>query len=296
MREPTSGLAVGVVGLGAMGGRIARRLLDVGHDVCVWNRTAGRAQALVGSGARRAETPAGVAAGSDLVITMVSDGAALEAVVTRPDGVAAGLRSGAVFVDMSTVGPRAIPAVAQLLPSDAEVIDAPVLGSVAEAEAGELTLFVGATGRGLARATPVLAELGTVLPVGPPGSGAAAKLVANGALLGCVVLVGEMLALTRALGLSDAVGFDVLSTTPLAGQAAKRRPAIQDDKYPPRFRLQLAAKDARLALESTAGGPELPVVRAVSKWLHTAVDAGLGNADYSAVLRYILHDQADTWR
>lgn len=291
MRGPSTEVhrTVAVLGLGAMGSRIARRLVAAGHDVVVWNRTRARAAELVRAGGRVADTPAEAAAESEVVLTVVSDRAALEEVCLGTAGVLAGLRPGSVLVEMSTVGPGAVHAVGALLPPGVVLVDAPVLGSVAEAEAGELTIFVGATERGLALATPTLAELGTVVPVGRPGAGAAAKLVANAALFGCIALFGETLALSRALGLADDVGFDVLALTPLAAQAARRRPAIEADEFPPRFRLRLATKDAWLMLSEAQGGSRLPVLEAAASWLHTAEESEADEVDYSAVLRQILH-------
>ena len=127
---------VAFVGLGAMGSRMARRLLDAGHDLVVWNRSPEKAAELVRSSAALADSPADAALRADVVITMLSDPAALRAVVEGPDGIAAGLGSGGTLIDMSTVGPDAVGWLSGALPAGAQLLDAPVLGSIAEAEAG----------------------------------------------------------------------------------------------------------------------------------------------------------------
>ena len=128
---------------------------------------------------------------------------------------------------MSTVGPQAIARLSERMPSHASLLDVPVLGSLPEAEAGELRLFAGGEDAPLERALPLLRVLGEPLHVGGPGSGAAAKLVANATLVGTIALLGETLALADGLGLPRETVFDVLSVTPLAAQAERRRPAIE---------------------------------------------------------------------
>ena len=125
-----------MIGLGAMGGRIARRLLDRGHDLVVWNRTPDKADELVALGGSPAASPADVARASDAVITMLADPDALRAVVEGPDGVAAGADDGTTVLEMSTVGPGAIEWLRSALPVEVGVLDAPVQGSLGEAESG----------------------------------------------------------------------------------------------------------------------------------------------------------------
>jgi 3-hydroxyisobutyrate dehydrogenase-like beta-hydroxyacid dehydrogenase len=131
---------VAVVGLGGMGSRIARRLLDAGHDLTVWNRTAAKTEPLVALGAAAAGTPAEAAAHAEAVVTMVAGPPALREVTEGPDGVAAGVGS-ATMIEMSTVGPAAVERLASVL--DTDLLDAPVLGSLSEAESGSLSIFVG---------------------------------------------------------------------------------------------------------------------------------------------------------
>ena len=280
---------VAVVGLGAMGSRIARRLLDAGHEVVVWNRTAERAAPLVEAGATAAATPAEAARRAEVVVTMVADPAALRDVTEGPEGTAAGVGAEATAIEMSTVGPDAVRRLASILPAGTGLLDAPVLGSRGEAESGTLRIFVGGPAELAERWTPLLSTLGSPLHVGPLGSGAAAKLVANTTLVGTIGVLGEALALADGLGLSREKAFEVLAATPLAGQAERRREAIEGGEYPPRFTLYLARKDAELVVAAAEeAGVDLRLTDAARRWLADADEAGWGDRDYSAVLAWIL--------
>lgn len=286
---------VAFVGLGAMGSRMARRLIHAGYEVVVWNRTHTKAQPLIELGARAAVSPAEAASRADVVITMVASPEALQAITEGPSGIAAGITAGvsgvagaSAVIEMSTVGPAAVSRLASALPDGVGLLDAPVLGSIAEAESGSLTIFVGGPAPLVERWMPLLSTLGSPVHVGALGAGAAAKLVANSALFGVLGVLGEALALAQGLGLSRAETFEVLAATPLAAQAERRRPAIEADVYPPRFRLSLAHKDADLILEAAStAGVDLRLALAARTWLADAERAGWGGSDYSAVLARI---------
>ena len=279
---------VGVVGLGQMGSRIARRLADAGHELVVWNRDPAKAEPLVAAGAVAAGSPADVARRVEAVITMVADPRALVDVTEGPEGVVAGLGEGTTLIQMSTVGPDSSSRLAALLPEES-LLDSPVLGSLSEVESGTLNVFVGGESEPFARWLPLLSTLGTVLHLGPVGAGTAAKLVANTTLVGVIGILGEALALADGLGLSREAAFELLGKTALADQAERRRTAVESGEYPPRFALYLARKDADLILEAAAkSGIELRLTKGAQEWLADAERAGLGNADYSAVLARIL--------
>src|SRR5215471_1096937 len=281
--------AVAVVGLGAMGSRIGARLVAAGHEVIVWNKSAGKAERLARLGAIPAASPAEAASRAEVLITMVADPAALRAVTEGPDGVGAGAGASLTVVEMSTVGPAAVARLASALPPATGLLDAPVLGSLAEAESGSLVIFAGGPAQLLERVLPVLAAVGSVLHVGELGTGAAAKLIANAALFATVGTLGEAIALARGLGLSAEAAYQVLAATPLAAQAERRRAAIEAGEYPPRFPLTLAEKDARLIADAAAGaGVELRLTAAAGTWLAEAQQAGLGGRDYTAMLTTIL--------
>ena len=280
---------VAFIGLGAMGSRMARRLVDAGHRVTVWNRTTERTQPLVSAGARAAKTPADAARTSAVVITMVRDADAVADVVDGRDGVFAGTAPGTLLIEMSTVGPSAIKQLAARAPTGVRVVDAPVLGSRDEASAGSLRIFVGADKDLYERIRPLLEVLGEPLQVGPLGAGAAAKLVANSTLFGVIGVLGEALALADGLGISRETAFSVLAATPIAAQAERRRAAIEAATYSPRYALSLARKDADLvAAAATDAELDLRLAAAARSWLHDAEDRGWGGLDYVAMLAGIL--------
>ena len=276
---------VAVVGVGGMGERIARRLLDAGHQVTVWNRSREKTAPLAKAGAAVAASPRAAARDVEAVLTIVADPGALRDVVEGADGIAAARVSAAV-IQMSTVGPDEVSWLASVLPAEMELLDAPVLGSLPEAEAGTLRVFAGGDTPVVERWTPLLSTLGSVLHIGPLGAGTAAKLVANSTLFGVLAVLGEALSLADSLGLSRAAAFEVLAATPVAAQAERRRPAIDSGDYPRRFPLSLALKDANLIRDASAA--ELRLAEAARSWIADAAAAGLGDEDYSSVLARII--------
>jgi 3-hydroxyisobutyrate dehydrogenase-like beta-hydroxyacid dehydrogenase len=278
-------MTIAVVGLGAMGSRIAVRLLDAGHEIVVWNRTEDKAKPLIDRGAALAESPADAAARADATITMLTDPGALESVLADvpPDST--------TLIQMSTVGPDAMSRLA--FP---RLLDAPVLGSLAEVESGKLTIFVGGEEALVQKWTPLLSQLGRVVHVGGVCAASAAKLVANATLVGAISVLGESIALGEGLGLPRGVVFDVLSATPLAQQAERRRAALESASYPPRFALSLARKDAELIVEAAEhAGVDVRLVAQARRWLIDAEAAGHGADDYAAVLAQIV-DSAERRR
>lgn len=285
---------VGVVGIGAMGSRIAKRLCSAGNEVVVWNRSSGKVAAIVALGATAVRTPREAAARCETLITMVADPHALRAVSEGPAGLAAGAYAGLTVVEMSTVGPRAVQQLALLLPSGVGLVDAPVLGSITEAETGTLRIFAGGPDGLIDKIEPLLSELGTVLRVGPLGAGAAAKLVANAAYFGTLAVLGEAFAFAQAIGLGPETAAAVLASTPLAEQVKRRLPSISSRSYPRRFSLSLACKDADLIMAARVStGVVVPLIEAAGNWLAAAEREGRGEQDYTAMLATIL-GQADT--
>src|ERR1051326_4393491 len=215
---------IAVIGLGAMGAPIAGRLLSKGYEVAVWNRSPGRAATLDSSGATVAASPAAAARGADAVIVMVADSLAVRAVTEGERGIAAATMPGTVVVQMSTVSPSSVARLAAALPLGTGLLDAPVLGSVAEASSGTLRILAGGPRPLAERCAALLGNLGEMLYLGELGAGTAAKLIANNALFGVLGVLGESLALGEALGLSQSALYRALSVTPLAEQASRRRP------------------------------------------------------------------------
>ena len=158
---------VGFLGLGAMGARMARRLVDAGYPVTVWNRSASKADPLVAAGATAAASPREAARDADAVLTMLADPDALRAVVEGDDGLAAGLSGSTTVIEMSTVGPAGIEWLASALAEGTPLLDAPVLGSLTEAEGGTLKVFIGGDREIARRWEPLLSVLGDPSYIGP---------------------------------------------------------------------------------------------------------------------------------
>lgn len=275
---------VAFLGLGAMGVPMARRLVDAGHGLRLWNRTPGRDEGLVALGAHRATTPA---RGAEVVITMLADPPALEHVLFGPDGLSQTIAPGASLIDMSTVGPTAIRAAAARLWPVA-VLDAPVLGSVPHAQAGTLAILVGGEQDVLDRCADVLAAMGTVRHVGPPGAGAMVKLANNAAGMSTMVCLGEVLALTDLAGLDPETVLDAIGMGPLGSFVDRWRDKVTSRVSGVDFRLALARKDLALALEEgQAAGLRLTLSKAAAVRCDEAIAAGRAEQDNSAVVAYI---------
>jgi 3-hydroxyisobutyrate dehydrogenase-like beta-hydroxyacid dehydrogenase len=279
---------IAFLGLGQMGSAMAARLLQAGHEVTVWNRTPEKTKPLVEKGATAAPSPADAAAGAEIVITMLATPEALKEVVFGENGLAQGLRSDQIFVEMSTVGPQTIREVAAKLSSGLTMVDAPVLGSVPQATSGALEVFVGAEDDVFARVRPVLDALGNVQHVGGPGAGASIKLVVNLTLGAAITTLGEALALGRAFTLDRSTLLDVLEKSPIGPTVKGKRERIESGHYPPNFKLALGEKDLRLVEEAAAESKvELRVARAAHTWFADAAPL-FGDLDYSAVIAAII--------
>ncbi|MDG4780084.1 NAD(P)-dependent oxidoreductase [Micromonospora sp. WMMD961] len=257
---------IGFLGLGRMGSLMAGRLVAAGHEVTVWNRTVHKAAPLVQAGARAAATPAEAVADADVVITMLTGPAAVDAVLFGEHGAAAALGPATTLVEMSTIGPDHVASLHDRLP-DVDLADAPVKGSLPAAAAGELAILFGGDSQTLARVREVLEVLGKVQHVGPLGAGAAVKLVVNVALCGSFVLVGEALALGDRLGLSTDTTMTALSGTALGSLVPRVRARLDDPQAPTQFSYGLAAKDLKLAIE--AGAPAEGVIAAAHQQFAT---------------------------
>jgi 3-hydroxyisobutyrate dehydrogenase-like beta-hydroxyacid dehydrogenase len=281
--------SVAVIGLGAMGARFAERFLEAGHEVLVWNRTPEKTEELVSRGASAAGSPADAARNAEAVVTVVADPEALRAVTEGADGIAAGANASTTVIEMSTVGLRAVRRLETALPPGVGLLDAPVLGSLSEAESGTLLVFVGGPRRLAERWTPLFGTLGSVIVAGPLGSGAAAKLVANATLVGTLTLLGETIALADRLGLGRSLTMDILALTPLGLASKRRREQLETGDFPLRFRLALARKDAELIQEAAeAAHADTRVLGAAATWFADAEEAGLGDEDYSTVIQRII--------
>jgi 3-hydroxyisobutyrate dehydrogenase len=279
--------AIAVLGIGAMGRAMAARLMDAGHDLAVWNRTPGRDDELVAAGARRGDTPADAVRDAEVVITMVTDGPALEPVLFGERGAADAIPRHATLIEMSTIGPTALASVAERL-APVTVLDAPVLGSVPSVEAGRLVIFVGGGRDVFERHEALLAVLGTPMYLGASGTGAMLKLVNNAAGIVALAAVGELLALTDRAGLDLDVVLDSLAAGPLASIIERWRPRLKGEDRSSYFRLALARKDLALAFdEAERLETRLTVPEAAAARCDEAIEAGLGDEDFGVVVEYL---------
>jgi 3-hydroxyisobutyrate dehydrogenase len=244
--------SVAILGTGRMGAAIARRLLAAGLQVTVWNRTSVTAAPLAEVSAGIAATPGQAVAGADVVITMLTDAAAVEAALfgasDGPPAVAA-MRPGAVVVQMSTIAPDEVRAVAARLPETISFLDAPVGGSVGAVEDGDLIILAGGPNATVDLVEPVLRHLGTVRRCGAIGAGAALKLVINTALLTALAALRDTLVIADAVDVDRKVALEVLAAGPLSGAIA-RATAVGAS-----YAIRLAAKDVRLALNEVKAAP-----------------------------------------
>ena len=289
--DPRSGPRLGFIGLGAMGGRMARRLLDAGYNLTVHDRARERARALEPGGARFAETPKQVAAAADVVFSSLTDDAALEEVMLRPEGALAGARPGTTFIEMSTVSPRSSQRLHEAAATRAlAVLDAPVSGSTPQAEEGQLVILVGGREEVYRKYRPILDVLGKKsFYMGPAGAGTATKLCLN-TLLG----VG-MQALAEAIALGLRGGLDqerllqmLAETSVLSPSQNSKLEHARTGEYPATFPLRLMYKDFSLisqrALELSVAMPSTAAAAQVCAVEHARHEAQ-GDEDFSAVIR-----------
>jgi 3-hydroxyisobutyrate dehydrogenase/2-hydroxy-3-oxopropionate reductase len=279
---------IGFAGLGRMGLPMATRLAGQGLTLTVWNRTAGRAAPLAERGVPVAGSLADLAAGSDVLITMLADGQAAREVWSA---LLPACRPGCTGVDMSTTGPSAAREIAaEAARHGADFLDAPVSGSTALAEQGTLTTMAGGPAEAFERVRPVLAALtARQVHLGPAGAGAAMKLAVNIMIAATNQAVAEALALAADAGITPASAYDTLSASAVASPfLGYKRDAYLADDAPVAFTAALMAKDLELAL-SLAGhaGLALPVATAARRSLADACAAGYADADFACVARLL---------
>ncbi|MEZ4502085.1 MAG: NAD(P)-binding domain-containing protein [Dehalococcoidia bacterium] len=244
---------VGFIGLGIMGAPMVRNLLQAGFEVVAFNRSAARLGAAVEAGAERGESAADVASRSDIVITCVTASADVETVVLGEGGVAAGIRTGSVFIDMSTIAPAVSRHVAEVLGAKGvECLDAPISGGEQGAMAGTLSIMVGGPASALERARPALEAMGrTITHCGPEGAGQTVKLCNQIAVVLNNLAMAEALVFCARSGVDPAVMLEAI-TQGAAGswQLSNLGPKVVARDFAPGFKVSLQQKDLRLALEA----------------------------------------------
>jgi 3-hydroxyisobutyrate dehydrogenase-like beta-hydroxyacid dehydrogenase len=282
-------LSVGFVGLGSMGGRMVERLLAGGHRVAGWNRSAAKAEGLAEKGMARAATPREAAEAADVVLSIVTDTAAVEQVASGEEGIIAGLRPGAVYADMSTIAPEASRAVAERVAErGASMLDAPVSGSIATLEAGQLAIMVGGSEEAYERILPVLHSIGPkVTRIGDNGQALQMKVAVNLALVVQVIGFCEGVALAEKGGIAREAAVEAMLNSVVASPVlGYRGPFILDGRMPEAAwaDVDLQQKDLLLALETGRRlGVPLPTAAASNELLNACRGLGIGHHDFVVV-------------
>jgi 3-hydroxyisobutyrate dehydrogenase/2-hydroxy-3-oxopropionate reductase len=271
-----------------MGAAMARRLIDAGHSVTLYNRTPERAAAL---GAPVAATPREAVADAQFVVVSLADDDAVRAVYSGDDGIIAGLASEAVVMETSTIHPATVRDLATRV--NADLLDTPVSGSVVLVQRGELTVLAGGDEAALDRARPILGAFASrIVHLGGQGAGATMKLVVNSVVHGLNQAVAEALVLAERAGVDRAAAYDVFASSAVAAPFVgyKREAYVHPEKASVAFALDLVAKDLRLISDlAESVGARMPQLEANSGVVNEALTRGYGDRDMSA-LAHVLRD------
>ena len=280
---------LGYIGLGVMGGRMAARLLSKGHAVVGYNRTRSKAQALAGHGLRVASTPREAAAAADVTFVMVANSDALKSVADGADGFVAGLGAGKIVVDMSTVSPALSRALAaRVREAGAEMVDAPVSGSVLTLEQGKLSIMVGGDRATFDRVHSLLEDIGPkVTYVGAHGLAVSMKIAMNISVAVQMLAFAEGILLAEKSGIARDVAVDVMTHSAIGSPMLQYRGPfvlrLPDEAW---FDTTMMQKDLRLALDMGRElGVPLPTTSTTNEWLTAARAMGLADEDFAAVFQ-----------
>jgi len=278
---------LGYVGLGVMGSAIVRRLLDAGHTVTVWNRTREKAEPLLEAGARWTDSPREVAERSEIVFTMVTNTAAVQAVTGGPDGILAGLARGKIYVDMSTASPANTRELAEKVAAvGAQMLDAPVSGTSITVEQGKVSIMVGGDEDAFERAKPVLEAIGPkVFHLGPNGTAVTMKIAINLSLAVQMLAFSEGVLLAEKTGISRERAVEVMLASVIASpMVVYRGPLVLGHPDEVWFDCHMMQKDMNLALEL---GRELevplPTTAITNEFLTAANGMGIGEKDFAVL-------------
>ena len=284
-------LNLGFVGLGVMGGRMAKRLLDGGHTVTGYNRTKSKAQWLLDLGMKWADSPGAAAGSSDVVFSMIANNSALRAVTEGNDGIVAGLSAGKIYVEMSTVSPAAIRELAkQVETNGAEMLDAPVSGSSITLEEGKLSFMVGGKRETFEKVLPYLQAIGPKATyVGGHGLAASMKIATNLSLAVQMLAFSEGLLLAEKSGIARATAVEVLLNSVMASPMVKYRgPFVLKMPDEAIFDVNMMQKDLLLALEMGRQlDVPLPSTSITNEFLTAARGMGLAERDFAIVFEVL---------
>jgi 3-hydroxyisobutyrate dehydrogenase len=284
---PDSAMRVGFIGIGRMGSRMARRLVDAGCAVMVYNRSRPKTAPLADAGASVADTPRALGETSDVVMLSLPDDAAVRVALLGPDGALAGMRAGSVIIDLSTVMPETSRTVFEASRSKGvAMLDAPVSGSTPQAEQGRLLIFVGGEHETYARWTPILEHLGRHEYMGSTGMGATMKLVVNSLLGLGIQALAEAVALAEKAGLDTGRFLEVLGETSVISPSQKSKlDNVRRADYSPTFPVRLMFKDFGLALR-LAESLSVPMpATAVAQQLCAVEQARAQEEDFSVIVQ-----------
>ena len=278
---------LGFVGLGVMGGELVNRLLSKGHTVTGYNRTKTKSEWLLKAGMKWADSPRAVAAAADVVFSMVTNSGALEAIVEGPDGIFAGLEPGKVYVDISTVSPEYSRAVAEKVRAKgADMLDAPVSGSVITLQEGKLSVMVGGRPETFEKVKPILQDIGPkVTYVGGNGLALVLKIASNLSLAVQMLAFSEGVLLAEKSGISRAIAVEVLTNSAIASPMVKYRgPFVLQLPDAAWFNVNMMQKDMLLALElGRKLDVPLPSTAVANEFLTAARGIGLAKEDFAVV-------------
>ncbi|HTI43096.1 MAG TPA: NAD(P)-dependent oxidoreductase [Vicinamibacterales bacterium] len=282
---------LGYIGLGAMGGRMAARLLDKGHVVTGYNRTKAKAQWLIDRGMKWGDTPRTVAEAADVIFVMVTDSKALDGVANGPEGFIAGLGSGKVIVDSSTLSPAMSRDVAEKVRArGADMVDAPVSGSVTTLESGKLSVMVGGKKPTFDRIKPILDDIGPkVTHVGDNGLALSIKIAHNLSLAVQMLAFSEGVLLAEKSGISREVAVDVLTHSVIGSPMVQYRGPfvlqLPDESW---FDVNMMQKDLLLALEMGRRlDVPLPTTAITNEFLTAARGMGLAKFDFAVLFKVL---------
>ena len=279
-------MEIGFVGLGAMGAGIVPRLMAAGHTVTGFNRSRDKAQALIQAGMRFADTPRAVATGADVVFSIVTDAPAVNAVALGEDGIIAGLKPGAIYIDMSTIAPDSSRAIsAEFAAKGFAMLDAPISGSPVTLNQGNASLMVGGDRSAFERAEPVLRAIGPkVTYIGPSGLAVQMKIAVNLLLMVEVIAFGEAIALAEKGGVARDIAVDaVLKSVAASPVLGYRGPFILEGKMPdvPLADVTLQQKDMLLALDlGRKLGSPVPLAAAANEMMNACRGLGIDHRDF----------------
>ena len=278
---------LGFIGLGVMGGQMVSRLLGKGYTVLGYNRTRAKAQWLIDEGMRWANSPREVAQGSEITLAMVTNSAAVQAITEGPDGAVAGLAPGKVFIDMSTISPAASRDLAvRVRAKGADMVDAPVSGSVITLQQGKLSVMVGGTAETFERVKPILLDIGPkVTHVGGNGVALAMKIAVNLSLAVQMMAFSEGVLLAEKSGIKREVAVDVLTHSAVASPMIQYRgPFVLQRPEEAWFDVNMMQKDMLLAMElGRQLNVPLPTTAVTNEFLTAARGMGWERLDFAVV-------------